>query len=178
MKLRLALLCALAVSACDQPAEEPVAVETETAQTIFAPDEPRLDETLPGAGSEYAYADLLALEPDDGVVIADSTKGAGFCTFTDEGGRVILSAGAPTEEEKAGAAVVRPNGQPATALYAQAGGSEYITTGPIFEREAVDGALGMTVTIVKADDTGAATLTFDVADGERDPYNGTWSCQA
>ncbi len=177
MKLRIALLCALAVSACSQPAEEPVAVETETVQTSFAPDEARLDETLPGAGSEYAYAELLALEPDDGVVIAESTKGAGFCTFTEEGGRVLLSAGAPTEEEKAGAAVVRPNGQPAAALYAQADGSEYITTGPIFVREAVDGVIGMTATIVKADDTGSATLTFEVPDGERAPYNGTWSCQ-
>lgn len=178
MKLRIALLCALAVSACDQPAEEPVAVETETVQTTFAPDEARLDETLPGANSKYAYGQLLALEPDDGVVIADSTKGAGFCTFTDEGGRVILSAGVPAEDEKPGAAVIRPNGKPATALYAQADGSEYVASSPTFAREAADGAIGMTVAIVKSDDSNAATLTLDVDDGEGAPYNGTWSCKA
>jgi len=186
MKLRINLLAPallaptlLALSACDQAADAPAVAETAEAEDVSAgPTEAKLDTTMPGAASEFAYAELLALEPDDGTIIADSTAGAGLCSFADESGRVILTVGAPTEEEKPGAGVVRPNGQPATALYAQSGGTEYLINGPTLEREGIDGAFTMTVVILRADDDASATLTVKLAEGERDPYQGTWSCAA
>lgn len=184
MKLLTALLTmpvvfGLALSACDQAEQAPVVAETTEAENVaVAPTEAKLDTTLPGADGEYAYAELLALEPDDGTIIADSTKGAGLCTFADEGGRVLLTVGAPTEEEKPGAGVVRPNGQAATALYAQSGGTEYLLNGPTLEREAIDGVFGMTAVVLLAEDKSSATLTLKFAEGERDPYQGTWSCTA
>ncbi|AKM09940.1 hypothetical protein [Croceicoccus naphthovorans] len=180
MKTRIALLGLLALAACDQPAEEPIVVgETPAAEEIsFAPDQVKVDAEQPNADIEYSYIDLLTLEPDDGVVIADSTKGAGFCTFTVEDGGVVLSVGAPTDEEKAGAAVVRPNGKAAMALYAQNDGSEYLVNGPILERTGEDDGFPYKVTIVKSDENGAATLTVSVPEGERDPYNGVWACTA
>ncbi|WP_066556255.1 hypothetical protein [Croceicoccus bisphenolivorans] len=184
MKLRIALLASpvlagLALSACEQAAEAPVVAETTTAENVVvAPTEAKLDTTLPGAQSEFAYAELLALEANDGTIIADSTKGAGLCVFMDEGGRALLTAGAPTQEEKPGAAVVRPNGQAATALYAQSGGTEYLLNGPTFVREGADGTLPITAIVLVADDKASATLTLKFPDGERDPYTGKWSCSA
>ncbi|WP_144095094.1 hypothetical protein [Croceicoccus sediminis] len=180
MKLRIALLCALAVSACDQPAEEPAVVdETPAAEaTSVAPDQEIYDDAQPNAGNEYSYIDLLPLEPDDGSVIADITTGAGLCTFTVEDGPVILSVGAPLENEKAGAGVVRPNGVPAIVLYAFDDGADYLKNSPMLSRDGDAEFAGMTVTVVKAEDSDAATLTVDIGDGERDPYNGTWVCKA
>lgn len=182
MKTPIALLsltlAPLALAACDEPVEEPLVVgETEPAAEIsFAPNQAKMDAEQPGAGNEYSYIDLLALEPNDGTLIAESTRGAGYCRFSDESGRTLLTVGQPTMEEKPGAGVVRPNGQPAMALYAQAGGSDYLTNGPTLERSGEEGELAMTVVVTKADDTGAATLLVKIPEGERDPYNGTWTC--
>ncbi|RVQ69041.1 hypothetical protein EKN06_02175 [Croceicoccus ponticola] len=179
MKLRIALLASLALAGCDKPDEAPVAAETTEAENVIvAPTEAKLDTTLPGADGEQAYAELLALEANDGTIIADSTKGAGLCFFTDEGGRALLTVGAPKIEDKPGAGVVRPNGQPATALFAQSAGTDYLVNGPTLERKPVDGAIAMSVAIVLADDKSSATLTLKTPGSERDSYQGTWSCPA
>lgn len=171
-------LVTLALAGCDKAADQPAALETTKAEdVVVAPTEAKLDTTLPGANSEYAYGELLTLQANDGSLIADSTKGAGYCRFTDEGGRVLLTVGAPREEDKPGAGVVRPNGQPAIALFAQSGGTDYVRNGPTLERKPVDGAIAMTVAVTLADDKESATLALKVPDGERDPYLGKWTCE-
>lgn len=181
MILRTALLAAslLALAACDKPAETPVAAQaTKAENVVVAPTEAKLDVTMPGANSEFAYAELLELQAEDGTLIADSTKGAGLCRFTDDGGRVLLTVGAPLQDDKPGAGVVRPNGKPAMALFAQAGGTEYLLGGPTLERKPVDGGLAMSVAVTLADDKKSATMAIKLPEGERDPYIGTWSCEA
>lgn len=180
MSLRTAILVTslVALAACDKPVDAPVEAATTKAENVaVAPTEAKLDTTLPGANSEYAYAELLELQADDGTLIADSTKGADLCTFADEGGRVLLSVGAPPQDDKAGAGVVRPNGKPAMALFAQADGTDYIRNGPTLERKAVDGGLALTVAVTLADDKKSATMAVKLPEGERDPYVGTWSCK-
>lgn len=180
MILRTAILATslIALAACDKPADAPVAAETTKAENVVvAPTEAKLDTTLPGANSEYAHAELLELQRDDGTLIASTTKGAGLCTFSGEGGRVLLTVGAPLQDDKPGAGVVRPNGKPAMALFAQAGGTDYILNGPTLERKAVDGGLAMTVAVTLADDKKSATMAVKLPDGERAPYVGAWSCE-
>lgn len=177
MNIRIALLSALTLAACDQAEEPPVVAETEPAeQVMFAPDEARFDADQPGATNEYSYIDLLALEPNDGTLIAGGTTGAGFCFFEDESGRALLTVGAPTQGDKPGQGVVRPNGKAPIVVYAQSGGPDYLSGGPTMEREAVEGEIGMTVTVLLAEADSSATLTVSIPEGERDPYQGTWNC--
>lgn len=179
MRAFLILAPLLVLAACnDEPAAEPVAAATAEAENVVvAPTEAKLDTTLPGANGEYAYAELLELQPNDGSLIADTTTGAGLCRFADDGKRILLSVGAPRQEDKPGAGVVRPNGKPALALYAQSGGTDYMRGGPTLERKPTDGGIGMTVLVKLADDSKSATLTVKLAEGERDPILGTWTCE-